>query len=56
MKRAFAEYANLKNTQLANPERAGITRQELREQYQELRNEPSQHKHRERVKKRETAL
>ncbi|MEE5993960.1 MAG: PcfB family protein [Oscillospiraceae bacterium] len=56
VKRAFAEYANIKQNQLANPERAGITRQELREQYQQLRNEPSQHKHKERVKKRETAL
>ena len=53
VKRAFAEYASLKNHQLANPERAGITRQELREQYQALRNEPSQQKHKERVKKRE---
>jgi len=56
VKHAFAEYASLKNQQLASPERAGITRQELREQYQEIRNEPSQHKHKERVKKRENAL
>ncbi|MBR7084398.1 MAG: PcfB family protein [Oscillospiraceae bacterium] len=55
VKRAFAEYASLKNTQLV-PNQAEITRQELREQYQQLRNEPSQHKHKERVKKRETAL
>ena len=53
VKRAFAEYAGLKNHQLDTAE---ITRQELREQYQKIRNEPSQQKHKERIKKRETAL
>ena len=56
VKRTFAEYASLKNQQLATPAQAEITRQELREQYQEIRNQPSQQKHKERVKKRETAL
>ena len=55
VKRAFAEYASLKNNQLDNKQ-AEITRQELREQYQAIRSEPSQQKHKERVKKRETAL